>query len=547
MKKLLYALLLILYSFISRAQTVSEKFLCNFKDVNEINVNNFRMDEKSGTYIFENTVYDSVKGLQYSILSNKGISISYDFINESNVLFDSKGNYYVIAERQISDSTYDNILLKNGKEIYRCELIDFSMVEKSGFIYALCIDANKSYILKYNITGNNFSKGKSYDKIFPIYFDNEKVLLPEREKLTFNRNGKLIYLAKNNNEAFIVIGDEEQKHYADIMEHNILMDKSDNLCYIAKDTGSFLKSESGFVIKGNKRYPQYNSVNNLILDKEQNLLYVANTTSSMDKPQVMLNDKPYSRIYNGRIYSLEMTPSGKICYQVDELNNTTKQYESFIVFDGKETEKYNANLSYKFTDNDELIYKVSSKNEINKLVTGEKVIEIDKSKYVSSFDILKDGRIVYIFNVRNGNLKIENDKYFISIDEKMLGPYSGINIADYTTGDYILSDSKGNYVYTVLNYQKSVKYSFVVYYNNMKSPDYDFLGQIYLYNGKPLYAAGRLTTSDINPYKYNIVYGDKKIAGEFDSINDFRLDEKNGIATCYASKENNIFKIEVKF
>ena len=212
MKKIfLFTLLIPVIIF---SQSISEKSLFKFDKITSIeDGNTIKIDDKSGTYLYQD--YDSVS--QKDILfSNKGNSTSYSYIDYYDALFDSDGNYYVIADNNLTDTTYTYFILKNGKEIATYTEMNMGWTMDHNKIYFTCKDNDKSYLAVYDPGTGNFSKGKEYEDVQLCYYPDNAGGDEPQATIGFTNEGEPYYVARQNNESFLVIGAKEQKHYADI-------------------------------------------------------------------------------------------------------------------------------------------------------------------------------------------------------------------------------------------------------------------------------------------------------------------------------------------
>jgi hypothetical protein len=545
MKKILFTLFVLFFPFLIQSQTISEKLLCRFDELSDVDVYSFKMDEKTGTYLYVR--YDSTKELKNSIISNKGNSSDYDYINSYNALFDASGNYYIIVEIKTTDTTYKNAFLKNGKEIMSFDYIGQDPVEKNGIIYLICTDKGKSFLTNYETSTGNISKGKPYDEIIPCEYSKAQMEGEPIGKLGFVDGNKVYYIAKSNSEAFMVIGDVEQKHYADIDAYTLIRDKKGKFAYVAKDTGSFMYSTDGFVVYGDKKYKTFFGIYNLIADDNNNIIYIASDNVPDLYPQkVMKGDKEISKTYSGGLYNIGITPGGKIYFIASEKKKNSDEYESFVVFDGKEGKRYPTISYLQVLPDDEIIYTVQYNDDYSYLIRGTKEIRGEKKQYFLSFDVMKDGRFAYVAVEYGDYEKKVNDKYFINIDNKKFGPYDGMMVLNYETQSYVLSDDNGNYAYIIYKIKENYEYFYSVYTNKGKSQEFDNISDAGLYKGKAIYTVSRITDKENYTYKYRIYYDNKPVSPEYDSINDYKFDEKTGVATYMVAKGKEVYKVEIK-
>lgn len=551
MKKILFFFLVFFAPMVIQPQTISEKLICKFENLSDVDTYSVKYDEKTGTYVY--VYYDSTKVLKSSIISNKGNSGDYDYVNSYSTIFDAEGNYYLTVEVKISDTTYKSAFLKNGKEIMVYDYISMEPVEKDGIIYLICTEKDKSFLLKYDISTGSISKGKYYDELIPCLYNKNQIEGEPIGRLGFTDGDKIFYIAKLNNEAFLVIGDAEQKHYSDIDAYSLIQDKSGKFAYVAKDTGSFMYSSDGFVVYGDKKYKAYYSIYNLVADVSNDIIYVAGDYSVEGYPQkVMKGDKEISKTYSGGLYNLSFTPEGKIYFIASEKKKNSDEYESFVVFDGKEGKKYQSIYSLQILPGDELVYVAQQSEDRYIIERGAEEIRVDKKLSVLSAELLNNN-LAYICVEYGDYEKKINDKYYVHFLDKRLGiydnkfgPYDGMMVLNYENQGYILSDKKGNYAYVMYKIKNNTDYYYSIYSNKGESKEFDNISDVSLYNGKALYTVSRITNKENYTYKYQIYYGDKPLTPEYDSISDFKFDEKTGKATFFISKGNEVYKVEIK-
>ncbi|MCX6164945.1 MAG: hypothetical protein NTU73_08840, partial [Ignavibacteriae bacterium] len=377
MKKILFLLLVFFAPMVLKSQTISEKLICKFENLSDVDTYSVKYDEKTGTYVYVN--YDSTKLLKNSILSNKSNSGDYDYVNSYSTIFDAEGNYYLTVEVKITDTTYKNAFLKNGKEIMVFDYISMEPVEKDGIIYLICSDKDKSFLVKYDISSGNILKGKFYDELIPCLYNKNQIEGEPIGRLGFTDGDKIFYIAKLNNEAFLVIGDVEQKHYSDIDAYSLIQDKTGKFAYVAKDTGSFMYSSDGFVVYGDRKYKTYYSIYNLVADVSNDIIYIAGDYSVDGYPQkVMKGDKEISKTYSGGLYNLNLTREGKLYFIASEKKKNSDDYESFVVFDGKKGKRYQSINSLQVLPGDELLYMGQYNDDVSYVIRGSKEIRGEK-------------------------------------------------------------------------------------------------------------------------------------------------------------------------
>ncbi len=545
MKKLTLILFVIFIPLFVKSQIVTEKLLYKSEIQNNLDVYSFKIDEKSGTFVYIN--YDTTKTLKSSVISNRGNSDDYDYINSYSTIFDDNGNYYLIASKNLTDSTGKNYFLKNGSILLTCDYINPDLVLFNGKIYMMCTDNYKSFIASYNMTDGMLSKGKEYDEINLCQFDKYIYEGEPIGKIGISKKGEIYYLARLDNKTFLVIGDKEQEKFSDIDAYYVNEDKEGNFAFVAKDTGSFMHSGGIFVVHGDKKYKPFYGIYNLILDDYGNAIYIANDSSSTLYPQrVMRGDKEISNIYNGGVSYLNVTPEGKIYYVASNKKKNSDEYESFFVFDGKKHKSYSSIYNLKLFNNYEPVYIAQQSEDKYYVVKGDKEFPIEKTYNVLSADILKDGTLSYVTIQYGDYEKKIKDKNYVYIGNNKFGPYDGLYMIDYKNSSYVISDKNGNYAYVVNAIKNFSDYYYVLYTNTKKSEEFENIFDVNLYNGKVLFSSFHLDDKINYTYKYRIYYDFKPITPEYDSLNEYKFDEETGNVSFYVSKGNEIYKVEVK-
>lgn len=546
MKKIFFVLLLI--PVFTYSQSISEKSLLKFGNLTSTgDGNSIKIDDKSGTYLYQD--YDSVS--QKDILfSNKGNSGSYSYIDYYNALFDADGNYYVIADNNLTDTTYSYYILKNGKEIATYNEVNMGWLMNHNKIYFICKDKDKSYLVVYDPATGNFSKGNEYDDVQPCSYPVNSMGDEPQATVGFTRDGEPFYVAKQNNEAFLVIGTKEQKHYADIDAYTVTLDSiSGKFIYAAKSSGQFYNAGNSFTVMGDKEYKKFDYIYSpfYIDPASGDPVYIAADSLPDSTPQrVMIGDREASKTYSGGLYNLGFTQSGKMYFVASEMksNNT---YYSYVVFDGKEGKKYQSIGIMKVLPGDKLIYTANKSDKEAVIVNDNKEIETD---YSSVLDVSMVGsKLAYVQGNYGDYSKKIKDEFYVQIGEDEFGPYNTVSTINLGGMDYILSDKSGNYAYIgqrLTNFKDYI-YKSSLYSNSDESKEYDMIENIALVNGKPLYTASYSTDKTDYIYKYRIYYGNKTIGAEYDAINNYNYDGAGKLATFTGIRNKEVFHVEIKF
>ncbi len=531
------------------AQTVNEKKIASFPELNTVDAYSFKFDSQNGTYFYSS--YDTVTQ-KYSLYSNKGNSKQYNSVFDYNGIIDKQGNYYVTASSNI-DTVYTYYLLKNGEEIASFDYMDASMTEKDGIIYFSCQENKKYYFAEYSTSDGSLKKSPAYDELYFVYYSTTYYDEEPVGSVGFTTDGKPYYLAGLNNERFMVIGGAEQKHYSDIDVYNFSLDKNGTLVYIAKDKGKLYEERGNtFVVQGDKEYKKFDYIYGPIsFDNNNNPIYIgSDSAGDYNYPQRVMVGNTEGKTYTSGISDIKFTPKGKLAYVASNVINSDKGiYESFLVIDGKESKHYRYISYVTFLPDDTPVYFGSKgENKPGVIIKGSEEIE---TEYPDLYElkVLDNGDLSYV-EVKYGNYeKKQKDKYRVVIGDEDFGPYDGMQSMYWNNGAYVLTDKNGNYAFITMKLIDAVNYTYEnrLYTNTAKSRTSEYFDNVYLFKGKALFTTSILIDKVNYVYNYTLYYGDRQIGSVYNSINDFKLDEKSGTAFFKAVKGKDLYLVEVKF
>lgn len=547
MKKIFVILLLL--PVIIYSQSISEKSLLKFGNMTSItDGSSIKIDDKSGTYLYQD--YDTITQKDI-IFSNKGNSGAYSYIDYYNALFDADGNYYVIADNNITDTTYSYFILKNGKEIATYNDINMGWLMDHNKIYFTCKEKDKSYLAVYDPASGNFSKGKEYDDVQPCYYPVNTMGDEPQATIGFTRDGEPFYVARQNNEAFLVIGTKEQKHYSDIDVYTVTLDSvSGTLIYAAKSSGQFYNAGNAFVVKGDKEYKKFDYIYSPFYTDpvSGDPVYIAADSLTDSTPQrVMIGDREASKTYSGGLYSLDFTQSGKMYFIASEMKNNNTYY-SYVVFDGNEGKKYSSVGAVKIVPGDKLLYS-ATKSENQPVIVYAGLEKKCDYQNVLDVSMLGNGKLAYIQGNYGDYTKKKKDEFYVEIGDDEFGPYNSVPLLSMSGMDYFVSDKSGNYAYIGqrITNLKDYTYKSTLYYNNEESKEFDLIDNVALVNGKPLYTASNSSEKTDYAYRYRIYYGTKTIGPEYESVSNYKYDEAAKLVTFTGIRNKEVFHVEIKF
>ncbi len=549
MRKSFLLLLLLVFSFSAPAQRVSEKKIAGYSSLTTASAYDFKYDNSTGTYFY--SAYDSVTQ-KYTVYSNKGNSAAYNYIEDYSGLFDPAGNYYVTANNNV-DSFYTYYMLKNGAEVASYEFIDPMWDERDGIIYFSCREDGKAYFVEYSTSDGSMKKSTPYDEIYFVYYPMTYYDAEPMGTVGFTPDGKAYYAASSGDEKFLVIGGVEQKHYSDIGLYTFEPDNSGVMTYFAKDKGKFYEEKGNtFVVQGDKEYNKFDYVYGpLLFDKDNTPIYIASDSAGgYIYPQRVVTGNTEGKTYTSGIYDIKLTPDGKLAYVATNVVDYDKGiYESYLVMDNVEGKPYRyiSYLSF-LPDGTPVYFGNQGMNKPGAIVIGAKEI---KTKYPDLYElkVLEDGSLSYV-EVKYGNYeKNEKDRYRVVIGNKSFGPYDGIVGMYWNNGSYVITDKNGNYAYITMKLVDAERYEYEnkLYSNTAKSRKAVYFDNVYILKGKVLYTASRLVDKMNYFYENQLYYGNKKIGSVYNTIADFKLDEKTGTASFRAVKGKDFYFVEVKF
>jgi hypothetical protein len=553
MKKLIFVIIFLTVPYLIYSQSITEELIVRFDNLQSVDGYSFKYDEKTGTYLYLS--YDTTNVHTNKLFSNRGNSDNYDFIDVYNCIFDSDGNYYVICSNNFSDTTGIYFIIKNGKEIDSFDNLNLNWAEKNGLIYFISKKNEKSCISSYNISENSFTKGKEYDDIILCSYPNAEIEGEPQPEIGFNTPGEPYYIAKDKSKTFVVIGTEEQKKYSDIDPYNFTADKNGNIAYVAKNAGNFDYAGNAFVVCNNKEYKKFDYIYNIIFNTEGIPVYTAaDSVADGTSERLMEGDNAVSKTYTGGLYNVEFTKKGTLYFIASEKKKKSEDFESFVVYGGKEGARYQSVNRIKTTPND-LIYYMAQKSDTKSVLVSQELTdnifdeyEINYPSVIDAFTF-SDGEVAYVGAIYGNYQKKIKDKYYVYIRGEKFGPYEGIQPIDNITGDYIKFDNynyKNNYFFIFSINNSSGDYLATLNSNKGMSSNFSEIQNAVLYKEIPLYTASYMVDKVNYTYKYRVYYNNKSISPEYDAINDYKFDEKTGIVTFIGLKDKEFVNAKIK-
>lgn len=532
MKKLI-VVIFIFFTVNSYSQKITEKKIASFPADTSENYYDFSYDSENGTYV--RMSYDSGTD-KYSLESNKGKSAAYTFFEFYSLLYDKYGNYYVVAQTYNSESDSKSFFLKNGREIATYGFINGNISVDDDYVYFNATDNEKSFVGKYNFRKEKLEFSKYYEYINLCAYDKEAAGEPVFT-FGFDESGKLYYIAGLDGKEFIVIGDKEQKKFTSVDSYSVTLDLNGDVCYVGTDdSGSY-----SHLIQGSKEYMGFNYVRGPAkFDNDNVPVYLA--SDDIDNTQnlgiIVYGNKKTKTNYLGGIYDFAVSPSGKIAFVV--LESTENDSKSLVVYQGKESKKYDNIYNLMFNSDDKLIYSASEK-DMSTLVVDNKETGAKYSNiyYVT---ISPDNKICYI----GQNYKVQPDStrsdesYFV-IGDKVLGPYYDF-INDYDMNyDNFVFDESGSVAFIASDEagNDSDVTGYKVFTDKWSSDPFGIIQNLGIYDKNVYY----LAFTD-EPQTYAFYKNKKKISRDYKSVLNLKYDDDN--VSFIGNKDNSYYFVTIE-
>lgn len=532
------------------AQTINQKLITTINSQNSYNdAYSLKYDITSGAWVFGS--YDTTSK-KYTLLTPKGSSPEFSFAMQYNSLFDPDGNVYTIAYNNVTDTTYTYYLVKNNEVTGEYSYISEGWAINNGKIYFAAGLEGRSRLISYDTKTGEFTKGKAYDEIrlanIPVsYSEGEPVGF-----VGFTSYGKPYYIASEGDDVFLVIGEDEQKHYSDISWYELKFDSADNPCYVAKAFGKFETTHGGaMLVHGKSEYRQFDYIYGPIeFDASRNPLYVGqDSTGAFKYRSTLMNADTPVKTVDGNIHSYMFSPSGKLAFvtapdAADEKGEAV--YINRMVYDGVESKPFGSISNIQFSPKGKLTYVASDrKNKYFIIQEGELISSA--FDYIADYRFLPGGTFAYV-GTKYGNYdKKETDKYYVFIGDNSFGPYDLVSTADWKNYSMVHGNRKGDYAYIASNNTatEGYNYKYRVYSNRWKSDKFDNISDLRIVNNKICYFAGNQLNRDEYIYSYRLFVDNKKLGDEYSAFSDITVSEK-GVISFIASKGNSMYYVEVK-
>lgn len=538
-----------LCAFTSNSQSVNQKLITTISAPGSYNdAYSISYDSKTGGWVFSS--YDTLSRM-YTIITPKGTSKAFNYANQYNSLFDAEGNSYMIASTNLTDTTFSYSLLKNNEVLVIYENIKDGWAIRDGKIYFGAKDAGKEFLAAYDTKTGNISKSRAYDEVRLSYVPERYAEGEPQGYIGFTASGLPYYIARDANETFLVIGDKEQKHYADISWYELAFDAQDVPCYIAKSSGTFYNERGNtFVVKGDKEYRSFDWIYGpLVFDNAGIPVYSGQDSVGEYKYRSTLMHggdeiKTVMGYFNTYLYS----PSGNLAYVISEEKTAANGdivYENRLVYEGKQSDVYSSIFNVKFASNGKPVFVAADSKNKSFVVAGGEVLT-GRYDYISDFTWLSKEGFSYSATNYGNYEKKRPDKCYIFVGDESYGPYDMLNTIDWKTGATIASDNSGNYAFCegintdFTNYE----YKYRVISSKGDSKEYDNISDVRLVNGKLVYFAGNRINKNVYIYNYKLYINNKPVGDQYSAYTNLNVSTA-GIITFVASKGSEMYWVEV--
>lgn len=542
MKKLFVLFICFAVALPALSQTFKETKL--FKSpFNELySLYDIRYDAGSGTWVY--SYYDTVTQ-KYSLKSNKGSSGEYGYAGTYDLYFDKNGNYYASVYNVTDNETSDYSLIKNGAELRKFQSMGYSMTSKDDGLYFVARDKDKDYRVKYDYSSGSFDYGKSYDTIYLAFMNPEGIDPEPMYELGFTKDGKDFYIACDGGKQMVVVGNEELKKFDEIVYRAVYLDPLGNVYYVGREYKN--RKNNYYLVHNGKEYGPYTdvSVYMVTFDKDNNPVFAASeeVAEYPTKQFVVKGTEKISDTFTQGVYDLIFSPSGLLAFTgTDTLPDGS--YETAVFLDGREVGRYPSAYNLKFKKDNTLMYVASDKDYNSFVVDNGKVVSKNYS-YISNLETTKDGELSYIGTIY-GNYELNiPDKVIYVIGKTMFGPFSNLYMGEMGPSPVVFND-KNDFVFIatkreIVNGEEYYKQ--YVQHKNWASDTFDFVFDIISYKNDFYFAGGSENIDGSGVYK---VYKNDIAIGDYNLVNEFKLDKDKGVLSFMALKKDFVYFIEVK-
>lgn len=588
----LSAVIVLIFTKLLFSQTFTEKKLFTLEFEGSPDVYSFIYDKNSGMYCYGYMVPNENKVF---LISNKSLSVKYDYINYSDILFDSKGNYFAVCGNYQEDYGADNnFVILNGKEVFNSNYVESysSYIDNSGNFNFIFREKGLYYFGKINSEGK-LSKSQGYDLIKPLYSDSVNYLNEgdaegfQSRKYFYTENGNRGFITVRNGKTSLIAGDKEiNTNYTDINETSVTKNKNGKLSFIAKTNGIFFASPGEeFVVSGDSEYRHFFiTYPPVLFDENNEPVYIAADSLGENKMDyyAVTGNKKHSAFMSGNelkfsssITNLKIVNGNNLSYTgIEEVvipndnSDTGKSgynyyFYKYYLITGETAHELGYNLSeIKYGKDNKLLYTgiadLTKKEYLLMESNGESRVIINDKNFdaIYYFGYTPSGEIYYSGEVFADSASGKNNSSSLYLGNRLIGSFDFI-MSQGINNDYsaLKFDSKGNYAFAA-GVETGDEQSAEIYLNGKKLPAPDktpvgsnklntVLNMIFTVNNK-LFFIGEFKSGK-DDYVYQC-YSDNSAVGEsFDSIGNVTYDKNKDTISFFGVRGKSLYSVNIGF
>lgn len=591
-KKIILLIICVLFIREGFTQSVNEVPVFNYKGSDALNVYNFLFDSLSGKFCYVEYTNDNQKA---RIICGDEISDYFSYIGVIDIKFDSKGNYYVIAQNNIDSSRVNYVLVVNGKSIDTIESVETYntfLNKKDEFKFVSHLN-EQSQIGTYSIAGG-LSFSESYSTVRPIvtYPGTESRDEGEYSADPFlDAEGNCGFIVSDGITCKIIFGNNVVNTvYTDIDPSSFVLDKNKNNCYLAKIGANFYDIKGReFVVQGSKAYKEFDYVYTPVLFNSKNVpVYVS--ADSVDNnntvSRVMVGSdefktykdskktKPGSK-FTGGISDLKIGDNDNISFggnlsKLQVMNgDTVYQYYYTNVEGGIESKLYLNGWNMKKNKEGQRLISfaaddINSKQNLVLIDNGKETI-LNKKKFdaINDFGFINGGDEIYYLASDYGDWEKKiKDKNYVYIDGNLIGIFESLIFqGEGNRSESIVFSKEGNYAFAVQEYSEiksdgSYEFNTVVVTKSGKTAPkfleksgkkgFSYVQDLQFTPDNRLLYTGGMYEDIRNTDMIYIVYDNKQIGGVYNTIKDFNYNPVKNEISFLATKQNTLYRVQIK-
>lgn len=569
------------------SQSANELQLFTLEYKGNPDIYSFVYDENTGSYCYIYRIEDENKVF---IISNNSLSVKYDFIHSTDIVFDKKGNYFAVSGNYKQDYGLDNnFLIINGEEKFNADYIESysSFLDDNGEFNFIFKEDEKFYFGKINSSGK-LTKSDSFDFIKTMYNDSVNLLSEgdseessAKKYFYMDEKGRGFIAFKNGLASLIIGGEIIQTRFTDINEASVTRDKNGSIAFIAKSNGRIFESPGGeFVSAGNTVYDTFFMVYPPIYFNDANVpvYYASDSTDEYryeyyavignQKQEAMYKGNPVS--FSNYIYDIKLSGNEITYIGIDEVvipaaDKSSEQvtydeyYSLYYYVKNNSAHEMGYNLSeIKYNKDGRMLFSgiadLSKKEYILMESNGESRVIVNKEGFdaVYYFGYAPTGEIYYAGEIYEDSVLNKKRETQLIIGNSLIGSFDyvlfqGVN-NEYSVLKY---NSANDYAFAAVNKSDEI-YSASVYLNGKKMPAPEFkpvaksnlesiFGLSYTSNDK-LFYIGEYKEIDSSAV-YQCYLNNLPVGQYYDFIGSINYNDRDNTYTFFASRGKSIYKV----